>query len=251
MLPIEVKSKYFETKTRTWKEIYYKIDKHLSYDYSKSTWVTIDGEFTGLYPQRDKDVLWTIASDDENGNLRIEMLYTFEGDADLSKLKEILQSDKEKYFYYGQMDIAHLYKMTGIKIAQPIFDIKVASKVIRTYTGEHTIDGLMKSLCGVTEELVNKREMGKSKEFGIHPSEWSPELHQYNVNDVAYLKDIAEALKKMAKRLEREDVLNAVHIALPELAVLYANGYYRDVFIHSYNDTDMASAPMLPRFGGK
>lgn len=249
MFPINVKSKYFNLKSNSWQEVEYKIDKKLNLDYSDCSWITIDGEFTGLYPQRDKDVLWTIGSEDKDGNLRVEMLYTFDGDADLSVLKELVLSDKEKYFFYGQMDIAHLYKILGVKIAQPVFDVKVVSKVVRSYTGEHFIDGMMKSLCGVSEELTQKKEMGKSKEFGIHPSEWPAELHQYNVNDVAYLHHLAEKLKTMAKRLDREEVMNSINAALPELAVIYANGYYRDVFIHSYNDTDMASAPIIPRFG--
>jgi ribonuclease D len=248
-LPLNIKAKYFDIKINSWREIEVKIDKKLNFDYSQCNWFAIDGEFTGLYPVRDRDVLWTIASEDTNGELRAEMIYTFDGDADLELFREIISSDKEKYFYFGQMDMAFLYKLLGVKVAQPVFDVKVVSKAIRSYTGEHYVDGLMKSLYGVTEELTQKKELGKSKEFGIHPSEWPIELHQYNINDVAYLRPLVLKLRKMAQRLDRVEVMNSINAALPELALIYASGYYRNIFDHGYNDTDIASGTIISRFG--
>jgi len=244
---LTTKAKYYDIKNKSWKEIEVKIDKKLNFDYSNSSWFAIDGEFLGLYPGRDKDVLWTIGSEDDNGNLRVEMIYTYEGDADISGLDELLQSDKEKMFFYGQIDLAFLYKLTGKKVAQPIFDVKVCSKVVRSYTGEHNIDGMVKSFAGTMEDIFPKREMGKFKEFGFSPETWDEQLHQYNVNDVAYLKFLSEKIKEMAKRIDKEEAMNAVNAALPELAVLYAKGYYRDVFSFTYNDTDMASGTVIPR----
>jgi ribonuclease D len=245
-MPFTTKAKYYDIKNRIWRETEVSIDKKLNFDYSACTWFSIDGEFTGLYPQRDRDVLWTVASEDGEGNLRVEMIYTFEDDADLTTLKELLQSNKEKYLFYGQLDLAFLYKRTGLVIAQPLFDVKVVSKVVRTYTNDHSVDLMVKSFAGIDEDIFPKRDMAKSKEFANHPTTWSKELHQYNVNDVVYLKFIAENLKEMAKRLNREAVVDAINLTLPNLGVLSASGYYRNVFDHMYNDTDMTGA-IIPR----
>lgn len=243
------KAKYYDLKNKSWKELEVIIDKKLNYDYSHCTWFAIDGEFTGVYPQRDKDVLWTIASDDANGNLRVEMIYTYNDDADLTVLKELLQSDKEKILWYGVLDLAFLMNRTGIKVAQPVFDVKISSRLIRTYTPEHNVDVLLMSLFDAPQEVTNKREMKLFKEFGTPPETWSNGLHQYNVNDVAYLKPISEELKKMAKYMDREEIIHSMHRALPEVSYLSSQGFYRDVFHPFYNDTDMNSATLLSTKG--
>jgi len=244
---LSTKAKYYDLKNKSWKEIEVKIDKKLNFDYSHCNWFAIDGEFTGIYAQRDQDVLWTIASEDTEGNLRVEMLYTYENDADLSVLKELLESDKEKILWYGLLDLAFLMKRTGAKIKQPVFDVKLASRVVRTYTPEHNVDILLMSLFGTPNEVTKKKELGLLKEFGIKPEEWSEELHQYNVNDVAYLKEIAEKLKVMAEYLDRVEVVSNVNLALPHLSYLHTQGYYRDVFHPFYSDTDMQSGTILPK----
>lgn len=241
------KAKYYDLKNKAWKEIEVKIDKKLSFDYSHCNWFSIDGEFTGIYAQRDRDVLWTIASENKEGHLRVEMLYTYENDADLTILKDLLESDKEKIVWYGLLDFAFLMKRTGAKIKQPVFDVKLASKVLRTYTQEHNLDTLLMGLFGTPNEVTKKKDLGIFKEFGIRPEEWSEELHQYNVNDVIYLKDIAEKLKDMARYLDRVDVVNSVNQALPYISYLQTQGYYRDVFHPFYNDADMQSGIIISK----
>ncbi len=243
---LKTKAKYYSLQDKKWQEIEVVIDKKLNFDYSHCSWFAIDGEFTGIYAQRDKDVLWTIASEDNQGNLRVEMLYTYQNDADLSVLKDLLLSDKEKLFWYGVLDLAFLMNRTGVRVSQPIFDVKIASRIVRTYTPEHNIDVLLTSLFSAPSDVTNKKELKLSKEFGIPPQEWSETLHQYNVNDVAYLRPISIKLKEMARYMNREEILNSMHRALPEIAYLNSQGFYRDVFNPFYNDTDMQSGILIP-----
>lgn len=246
-MPISIQSKYFDLKSKSWKEIKHKIDKKLNFDYSHCTWFAIDGEFMGLYPGRDKSVLWTIASEDTLGNLRIEMIYTFEDDCELDKLKELLLSDKEILLWTGMIDLAHLYKLTGVLPKGPIFDIQLASRIIRTYTNDLSMDQMIKNFSGITEDLTQKNLLRKGKEFAEHPSVWPPELHQYNVNDVIYLKYLKDKLAELGKRVGRYHLIEAANIALPSKAMLHAEGFYRDIFSFTYNDTDMTSGTVIPR----
>lgn len=238
-------AKYYDLKTLKWSEIEIPISKELQYDYSHCEWVSIDGEFTGIYPQRDNDVLWTIASESKNGQLRVEMLYTYQNDADLSKLIYILDSPIEKLFWYGVLDIAFLIKRTGIKLKQPIFDVKISSKLIRTYTVDHDIDILLKNLYDAPSDITDKKNYKTFKEFGVPIEKWPNSLHQYNLNDVAYLKPIADKLKEMAAFMGKNSILESMHKALPEISYLQLNGFYRDIFHPFYNDTDMHSAPLI------
>ena len=243
---VETKCKYFHPTKKVWQEIEVKIDKKLNFDYSKCTWFAIDGEFTGLYPQRDKSVMWTLASEDEEGNLRVEMLYTFDGDADLKTLTELITSDKEKIVWVGLADLAFLYKDTGVMMTQPIYDIRYASTISRTYTPEHSLDLLVLSLLKFNEDVTNKKVMGQSKEFALPPESWSETLHQYNVNDVIYLKALSDKLKELTVRMEREDLVKAANEVLPNLALLNAKGFYRNIFNFGYKDTDMGSGVVIP-----
>jgi ribonuclease D len=219
-------SRFFNPTHQQWEDIEVLIDTKLNYDYSHCTWFAIDGEFTGLFTQRDNSVIWTIASEDTSGKMRVEMLYTYTGEADLTKLKELLQSDKEKLLWFGKLDIAYLYKLTGVKIAQPIYDVKLASVLSRTYTQDHHLNLLFKIYINDKEEIFKKNEF-MYRDWVTEPSTWPSDIHQYNVNDVVYLKHFAQ---------ERDEVINSANIALPELGVIYAHGFYRDVFMPGYDD---------------
>ena len=229
---------FFDPLTQKWKKLEVLIDKKLNYDYSKCKWIAIDGEFTGLYPQRDDSTVWTICSEDEQTGLRVEMLYTYNNDADISGLKSLISSDIEKYFYYGRLDLAYLYKMTGIVVSSPIFDVKLSSVVIRTHTTEHGLKSLIKTYVNQTEDIIDKSVL-TNIDWVTDYKHWNPLAFQYNVNDVIYLKYLADKLKELAKKSKKVDVVNSVNIALPHLATIYANGFYRNIFKHSYNDTDM------------
>jgi ribonuclease D len=232
-------TKYYDYRTKEWKELEVLIDKKLNFDYSHCSWFSIDGEFTGLYTPRDKDVIWTIASEDQEGNLRAEMLYTFNDDADLSVLKELLSSDKEKLLWFGKLDIAFLYQRTGVHMAAPIYDTKVASKIVRTYTGSHDLDYITKLTFNSTDPITSKHDFGLFREWMEPVEKWDAKLHQYNIEDVIYLKSIADKLKEMAKFSDREDIIDSANKVIRETALMYAKGFYKDPTALGYNDNEM------------
>ncbi|MFW5719685.1 MAG: hypothetical protein ACOCXT_01505 [Candidatus Dojkabacteria bacterium] len=230
--------RYYDHQKDKWEEISFVIDRTLHFDYSHCRWCAIDGEFTGLYTGRDRSVLWTIASEDTEGKLRVEMLYTFDEQADVSRLRELILSDKEKLLWYGKLDIAFLYQLTGVKPAQPVYDVKLASLITRTYTQDHHMDIIYKLFVKKDVDIINKKEFHK-REWMTPFEDWDPELHQYNINDVIYLKPLADTLKEVTRFSGREEEVNAANSALPELGLLYAKGYYKDIFVHGYRDNDM------------
>lgn len=233
----KVTSKYFDPRSNSWQEIEVLIDKKLNYDYSKCKWFAIDGEFTGLYPGRDKSTVWTLCSEDENGKMRIEMLYTYHDDADISVLSELLTSDKEKLFWYARADLAFLYQLTGKRVAQPMFDVKIAAILARTHT-QITIDSMVANYISSTEKIIDKTAL-MSADWVTDYQTWSPEVIQYNVNDVVYLRFLADKIKEIAKLANREDVIDAANRALPDLGIIYAKGFYKDVFTPGYKDNEM------------
>ncbi len=241
-----VKAKYYDIPNKQWKTIEATIDKKLHFDYAHCTWFAIDGEFMGLYPQRDKTVIWTIVSEDEQGDLRCEMLYTYQGDADLTTLRQLLESDKEMLLYYGLSDLAFLYTLTGVKRMDHIYDIRIASTVARTYTSEHSIDSLVKMFSGSDDDIIKKKELGSLREWVFDPAEWDPKIHQYNINDVIYLKFLSEKMKEIARLGGREEEAQAAIGALPHLAILHAKGFYRNIFNFGYDDRQITSGTVLP-----
>ncbi|MEI7604054.1 MAG: hypothetical protein WCJ19_03475 [bacterium] len=234
----KTKSKYFNPVKKVWEEIEVIIDKKLNFDYSKCKWIALDGEFTGLYPGRDRSALWTICSENENGSMRVEMLYTYDLDADLSIFTDLITSDIEKLFYYGRVDIAYLYQLTGKKIAQPIFDVKLSSVVSRTHTVEHSLKTLVQNYISSTENIIDKTVLFNA-DWVEDYTKWSDSVIQYNVNDVVYLKFLSDKIKELTHLSGRDVSVDAVNNALPELGVLYSQGFYHNVFKHDYKDTDM------------
>lgn len=233
--------KYYHPSRKEWTEINVGIDKKLNYDYSHCKWFAIDGEFTGIYPHRDRSVIWSICSEDTDGNLRIEMLYVYDDDADLTKLKELISSDKEKLLWYGKLDIAFLIQLTGIKMAQPIYDIKLASILTRTYTQENHLSSLCSLYIDPKIEIIpnkNDPKVNARRDWMTDFTTWPIELHQYNVDDVIYLNHFAKHMKPATQKAKREELIATIMRALPELAEIYAMGFYRDVFAHNYDSRE-------------
>lgn len=242
----KVSAKYFNVHEKKWDQLEIIIDKKLNYDYSHCSWVAIDGEFLGLYPGRDKSVLWTIASEDRDHKMRVEMLYTADGDADFTLLSELLCDTKiEKIFWVGLVDIAYLIKDTGV-VPQNIFDVRYASLIARTYTSDQSLDVMVSNFVQSGEQIFDKKQSGQSKEFGTPIEEWNDSLHQYNVNDVVYLKFLSDKIREIAKREGRTELLQNAFDALVNISQLYLAGFYRNIFVFGYKDTDMSGGTVIP-----
>ena len=99
-----------------------------------------------------------------------------------------------KIFHYGRADIAHIkyYLKTETK---NILDTKIASKLARSYSDNHSLKTLIKEFINID---ISKQF--QSSDFGGNLS--SAQL-KYCANDVIYLHKIHEELKKILERENR------------------------------------------------
>ena len=151
--------------------------------------LAIDGEFMGLNVRRDPLCLIQISS----GNNDAHIIQLDRKSYHAPNLVKILSDEKIiKIFHYGRADIAHIKYYLKANINN-ILDTKIASKLARSYSDNHSLKTLIKEFANVD---ISKQF--QSSDFG---GELSPAQLKYCANDVIYLHKIHEELKI---KLERE-----------------------------------------------
>ena len=107
-----------------------------------------------------------------------------------------LLSDKSitKIFHYGRADMAHIKYYLKTE-TNNILDTKIASKLARSYSDNHSLKTLIKEFINID---VSKQF--QNSDFG---GELSPAQLKYCANDVIYLHKIHEELKKILERENR------------------------------------------------
>ena len=153
--------------------------------------IAVDGEFMGLNVKRDPLCLIQISS----GNSDAHIIQFDRANYDAPNLASILNDDKiTKIFHYGRADLAHIkyYLKTD---TNNILDTKIASKLARTYSDNHSLKTLIK-------EFINTdiSKQFQSSDFG---GELTPAQLKYCANDVIYLHKIHEELEKILIRENR------------------------------------------------
>ena len=115
-------------------------------------------------------------------------------------LVKILSDSKiVKIFHYGRADIAYIkyYLKTD---TNNILDTKIASKLARSYSDNHSLKVLIKEFLNVD---ISKQF--QSSDFG---GELTQAQLKYCANDVIYLHKIHTELNKILKREKRIDLYN-------------------------------------------
>ena len=153
--------------------------------------IGVDGEFMGLDVSRDPLCLIQVSS----GKNDAHIIQLDRSNYNAPNLIKILKDDKiTKIFHYGRADIAHIkyYLKTD---TNNILDTKIASKLARSYSDNHSLKTLIK-------EFIN---IDVSKQF--QNSDFGGELSQaqlkYCANDVIYLHKIHLELNKILEREKR------------------------------------------------
>ena len=168
--------------------------------------VAIDTEATGLkIPERDK--LSLIQLCDASGNV-----YVIQPDRKTYKapnLVSILEDEKIlKIGHFLRFDKNALEFFLKCKIKN-IFDTKIASKVVRTYTDQHGLKNLVYEFCN---KNLDKR--AGSSDWNKNINELTDKQLEYAANDVIYLHKIHDELYKILERENRvklyEDCLKFV-----------------------------------------
>ena len=153
--------------------------------------LAVDGEFMGLNVRRDPLCLVQISS----GNSDAHIVQFDRQNYFAPNLIKIL-NDKTitKIFHYGRADIAHIkhYLKTD---TNNILDTKIASKLARSYSDNHSLKTLIKEFANVD---VSKQF--QSSDFG---GDLNPAQLKYCANDVVYLHKIHDELNKILERENR------------------------------------------------
>ena len=186
--------------------------------------IAIDTEATGLQiPERDKLSLIQIC--DENKNVYI--IQPNKSNYSAPNLVSVLQDEKIlKIGHYLRFDKNALEYFLKCKINN-IFDTKIASKIVRTYTDMHGLKNLVQEFCN---KSIDKRY--GSSDWNKDLTELSDKQLEYAANDVIYLHEIKVQLENMLKREKRIDVFKKCISFLDTRVELDQKGFKEDIFEH-------------------
>ncbi len=165
--------------------------KDLPDDLNLGNVIAVDGEFMGLNVRRDPLCLIQVSS----GNNDAHIIQLDRSNYKAPNLVKILADDKiTKIFHFGRADIAHIkyYLKTP---TNNILDTKIASKLARSYSDNHSLKTLIKEFLNVD---ISKQF--QSSDFG---GELTPAQQKYCANDVIYLHKIHNELQKILEREKR------------------------------------------------
>ena len=153
--------------------------------------IAVDGEFMGLNIRRDPLCLIQISS----GNSDAHIIQLDRVNYKAPNLIDVLQNDKiTKIFHYGRADLAFIKYYLKTE-TNNILDTKIASKLSRSYSDNHSLKTLIKEFINVD---ISKQF--QSSDFG---GELTPAQLKYCANDVIYLHKIHDELNKILVRENR------------------------------------------------
>ena len=153
--------------------------------------IAVDGEFMGLNIRRDPLCLIQISS----GNSDAHIIQLDRLNYKAPNLINILKNDNiTKIFHYGRADLAFIKYYLKTE-TNNILDTKIASKLSRSYSDNHSLKTLIKEFINVD---ISKQF--QSSDFG---GELTSAQLKYCANDVIYLHKIHEELNKILIRENR------------------------------------------------
>ena len=186
--------------------------------------IAIDTEATGLQiPERDKLSLIQICDENQNvyiiqpnkENYKAPNLVSILNNEKILKIGHFLRFDKNALEYFLKCKIKN------------IFDTKIASKIVRTYTDAHGLKNLIQEFCN---KSIDKR---------LGSSDWNKDINkltekqlEYAANDVIYLHKIKNELENMLLREKRMDIFKQCLSFLDTRVELDQKGFKEDIFEH-------------------
>ena len=153
--------------------------------------IAVDGEFMGLNVRRDPLCLIQLSS----GNSDAHIIQFNRNNYDAPNLVKILSDKKiEKLFHFSRADLAHIKYYLKTE-TNNVLDTKIASKLARSYSDNHSLKTLIKEFVNID---ISKQF--QNSDFG---GELSPAQLKYCANDVIYLHKIHDELYKILERENR------------------------------------------------
>jgi len=186
--------------------------------------IAIDTEATGLQiPERDKLSLIQICDEKDNvfiiqpnkENYKAPNLVSILENEKILKIGHFLRFDKNALEYFLKCKIKN------------IFDTKIASKIVRTYTDAHGLKNLVQEFCN---KSIDKRQ--GSSDWNKDLNELTNKQLEYAANDVIYLHKIKTELENMLIREKRIDIFKRCLAFLDTRVELDQKGFKEDIFEH-------------------
>ena len=186
--------------------------------------IAIDTEATGLkIPERDKLSLIQICGEDGD----VYIIQPDRKDYKAPNLVSLLENEKIlKIGHFLRFDKNALEYFLKCKIKN-VFDTKIASKIVRTYTDQHGLKNLVFEFCN---KSLDKRQ--GSSDWNKDIEELSDKQLEYAAGDVIYLHKIKIQLEKMLLREKRMDLFKRCVQFLDTRIELDQNGFKFDIFEH-------------------
>ncbi len=186
--------------------------------------IAIDTEATGLkIPERDKLSLIQICGENDEvyivqpdrNNYKAPNIVSLLENEKILKIGHFLRFDKNALEYFLKCKMKN------------IFDTKIASKVVRTYTDQHGLKNLVFEFCN---KNLDKRQ--GSSDWNKDLDELTDKQLEYAAGDVIYLHKIKTQLEKMLVREKRMDLFKRCISFLDTRIELDQNGFKFDIFEH-------------------
>ena len=156
--------------------------------------IAVDGEFMGLNVRRDPLCLIQIST----GNSDAHIIQLNRSNYHAPNLIKMLSDDKiTKIFHYGRADMAHIKYYLKTE-TNNILDTKIASKLARSYSDNHSLKTLIKEFI-----KIDISKQFQNSDFG---GDLTPAQMKYCANDVIYLHKIHNGLNKILEREKRIDL---------------------------------------------
>ena len=182
--------------------------------------IAVDGEFMGLNVSRDPLCLIQVSSG--NSDAHIIQLDRLNYNAP-NLVKILYDTNITKIFHYGRADIAHIkyYLKTD---TNNILDTKIASKLARSYSDNHSLKTLIKEFI-----KIDISKQFQNSDFG---GELTNEQLKYCANDVVYLHKIHNELDKILVREKRDNLYKDCLKFLKTRVDLDLSSFKEDIWSH-------------------
>ena len=186
----------------------------------KSRVIAVDTETAGLIPSRDSLYLMQIC--DTDGVIDIIQTARWEN---TPNLRLVLKDPAIiKVIQFAIMDCAFILKYMGI-LPENVYCTKIASKIARTYSSNHSLAGLIEDLLGITLDKKQQTTFwGKAQ--------LTAEQINYASNDVKYLIEARNRLETilaekglLSTGISYSELNKACQSFIPTLVHIWTNGW--------------------------
>ena len=159
--------------------------------------VAVDSEFMGLNVKRDPLCLIQVSSGNSDAHIVQFDRKTYNAP---NLVKLLTNKNITKIFHFARADLGHIKHYLKVNV-ENVLDTKIASKLARSYSDNHSLKTLIKEFINID---INKQF--QSSDFG---GELTEKQLQYCANDVIYLHTIHSKLSQILVREKRLDLYNS------------------------------------------